>query len=51
MPRLNFGDDLPFLECMLFENSAKFIDIDKSFGTVGLSTSQTASQGVSKLHR
>ncbi len=35
---------------MLLEYSAQFIDVDKSFGTVGLSASQTSSQGVPELH-
>lgn len=50
-PRLNFSEDWPLLGCTLLEYSAQFIDKDKGFGTVGLSTSQTASQGVPKLHR
>lgn len=49
-PRLNFGDDLPLLGCMLLQHSAQFIDVDKGFGTVCLGTSQTVSQGVPELH-
>lgn len=35
---------------MLPQHRAQFIDVDKGFSTVGLSASQTSSQGVSELH-
>lgn len=41
----------PFPRRVLFENCAKFINVDKGFSCVGLGPCEAATQSVSELHR
>lgn len=47
---VNLEEGLPLLDGMLLEHSTQFTDVDKCFGAVGLSASQTSSQSVPQLH-